>query len=101
VIYGGAFLDAFLALFDYVWSAAVPLHIADNGAPGAGEPGGLSAEDRRLLSLLLSGLTDEAIAAHFRVSVRTVERKIRAMMRTANVRSRMQLAWEAARHGWA
>jgi DNA-binding CsgD family transcriptional regulator len=101
VIYGGAFLDAFLALFDYVWSAAVPLRVIDNGAPGAREPGGLSAEDRRLLSLLLSGLTDEAIAAHFRVSVRTVERKVQAMMRAANVRSRIQLAWEAARHGWA
>ena len=101
VIPGGAVLDAFLALFDYVWSAAMPLRVTDNGAPGAGEPGGLPAEDRRLLSLLLSGLTDEAIAAHFRVSVRTVERKIQAMMRAANVRSRMQLAWKAARHGWA
>jgi DNA-binding CsgD family transcriptional regulator len=101
VIHGGAFLDAFLALFDYVWSAAVPLRVTDNDAPGAREPGGLSTEDRRLLSLLLSGLTDEAIATHFRVSVRTVERKIQAMMRAVNVRSRMQLAWEAARHGWA
>jgi DNA-binding CsgD family transcriptional regulator len=101
VIYGGSFLDAFLELFDYVWFAAVPLHMAGNGAPDAGERGGLSAEDRRLLSLLLSGLTDEAIATHFRVSVRTVERKVQAMMRTANVRSRTQLAWKAARYGWA
>jgi DNA-binding CsgD family transcriptional regulator len=101
VIYGGAFLDAFLALFDYVWSAAVPLHVTGNGAPGAEKPGPLSTEDRRLLSLLLSGLTDEAIAAYLKVSVRTVERKIQAMMRAVNVRSRMQLAWEAARHGWA
>jgi DNA-binding CsgD family transcriptional regulator len=101
VIHGSVLLDAFLALFDYVWSAAVPLRVTDNGAPGSGEPGSLSAEDRRLLSLLLSGLTDEAIAAHFRVSVRTVERKIQAMMRAANVRSRVQLAWKAAQHGWA
>jgi DNA-binding NarL/FixJ family response regulator len=101
VIHGSVLLDAFLALFDYVWSAAVPLRVTDNGAPGSGEPGSLSAEDRRLLSLLLSGLTDEAIAAHFRVSVRTVERKIQAMMRAANVRSRVQLAWKAAQHRWA
>jgi DNA-binding NarL/FixJ family response regulator len=53
-----------------------------------------------LLSLLLAGLTDEAIATHFRISVRTVQRKVRALMEVANVRTRMQLAWEAARQDW-
>jgi DNA-binding NarL/FixJ family response regulator len=52
------------------------------------------------MSLLLAGLTDEAIAAHFRVSVRTVQRKVHALMEVANVRTRMQLAWEAARQDW-
>jgi sugar-specific transcriptional regulator TrmB/DNA-binding CsgD family transcriptional regulator len=100
LIYESAVLDALLALFDYVWATAVPLHV-DN--PSSSTPPGqspLSAEDRQLLSLLLSGLTDEAIAAHFRVSVRTVQRKVRALMEVANVRTRMQLAWEAARQAW-
>jgi len=53
-----------------------------------------------LLSLLLSGLTDEAIAAHRGTSVRTVQRRVHALMDLAHVRTRMQLAWEAARQGW-
>ena len=52
------------------------------------------------MSLLLAGLTDEAIAAHFRISVRTVQRKVHALMEMASVRTRMQLAWEAARQDW-
>ena len=39
--------------------------------------------------------TDEAIAAHFQVSVRTVQRKVHGLMEAASVRTRMQLAWEA------
>jgi predicted transcriptional regulator len=48
----------------------------------------------------LAGLTDEAIAAHLKVSVRTVERKTRALMDAAEVRTRMQLAWKAAQRHW-
>ncbi len=95
----GAVLDAFLALFEHVWATSLRLHRLSAGprSPAAQ----LSAENRQLLSLLLSGLTNEAIAARLRVSERTIERKVRALMTAANVRTRMQLAWEAARQGWA
>ena len=96
LIHESAVLDAFLSLFDYVWATSVRLHVGDgNGA------GPLGASDRHLLSLLLSGLTDEAIAAHLHVSERTVQRRVRSLMESASVRTRMQLAWEAARQGWA
>ena len=71
-----------------------------NGGEAPASDGSLSPEDRQLLSLLLAGLTGEAIAAHFRVSVRTVQRKVHALMDMAGVRTRMQLAWEAARQDW-
>lgn len=100
VIRESAVLDSFLALFDYVWTAAVPLHVDNENSPPPAMPTALSPNDRRLLSLLLSGLTDEAIAAHWGVSVRTVQRKVHALMKSANVRTRMQLAWQAARLGW-
>jgi DNA-binding CsgD family transcriptional regulator len=100
LIYPSAVLDALLALFEHVWDSAVALHIAGAGAVSAAAAGVLSTEDKQLLSLLLAGLTDEAIAAHFRVSVRTVQRKVHALMEMANVRTRMQLAWEAARQDW-
>src|SRR5690606_36765937 len=83
-------LDALLALFDYVWASAIPLHVdnVNDADPAGASP--LSAADRQLLSLLLSGLTDEAIAAHWGVSVRTVQRRVRALLTKAKVSSRMQ-----------
>jgi sugar-specific transcriptional regulator TrmB len=92
-----AVLDSFLTLFDYVWETAVGFHVRDAGH-GIQSP--LCQPDRQLLSLLLAGLTDQAIAAHLKVSVRTVERKVRALMDAAHVRTRMQLAWEAASQQW-
>jgi sugar-specific transcriptional regulator TrmB/DNA-binding CsgD family transcriptional regulator len=92
-----AVLDSFLTLFDYVWETAVGFHLRDAGH-GIQSP--LRQSDRQLLSLLLAGLTDQAIAAHFKVSVRTIERKVRALMDAAHVRTRMQLAWEASRQQW-
>lgn len=96
----GAVLDAMLALFEYVWATAVPLHVDNANSPTPQRPSVLSDDDRRLLSLLLAGLTDEAIAQHRGTSVRTVQRKVQALMSVAHVRTRMQLAWEAARQGW-
>lgn len=100
LIYQSAVLDGLLALFEYVWDSSVRLDIANGRTSQVEVDSVLSPEDRQLLSLLLAGLTDEAIAAHFRVSVRTVQRKVHALMEVANVRSRMQLAWEAARQDW-
>lgn len=96
----GAVLDAMLALFEYVWASAVPLHVDNENSPAPRSPSVLSNDDRQLLSLLLAGLTDEAIAVHRGTSVRTVQRKVQALMSVAHVRTRMQLAWEAARQGW-
>jgi sugar-specific transcriptional regulator TrmB/DNA-binding CsgD family transcriptional regulator len=100
LIYPGSVLDGLLALFEHVWDSAVALHMVDAGLVSGAAAEALSTEDKQLLSLLLAGLTDEAIAAHFRISVRTVQRKVHALMEMANVRTRMQLAWEAARQDW-
>ena len=94
-----AILDALLTLFEYVWATAIPLHVG-NGTNGSTNGALFSEDDREVLSLLLAGLSDEAIAMHRKSSVRTVQRKVRGLMTTANVRTRMQLAWEAARHDW-
>ena len=89
LIHESVMLDGLLALFDYVWAASAPLHVDNINSHAPNGPSPLSGEDRRLLSLLLSGLTDEAIAAHFQVSVRTVQRKVRNLMEAASVRTRI------------
>ena len=54
VVHPSALLDALIALFDGLWHRALPLHAPPNAATR-------TAPDR-LITLLLSGLTDEAIA---------------------------------------
>lgn len=60
----------------------------------------LSSGDRLVLQLMLSGLTDEAMANQLGTSSRTVQRRLRAMMDVAEVGSRVQLGWYAMRNNW-
>lgn len=91
-------LDALVALFETVWTQATPLSVA--GLDGASGGPGISAEDRQLLSLLVSGLTDEAAGARLGISRRTVVRRVQALMERTNSRSRLQLGWQAHERGW-
>jgi sugar-specific transcriptional regulator TrmB len=94
-----AVLDAVLTLFEYVWESALPLPVHGNGDGGAAMSD-LPDDQRELVTLLLAGLCDEAIAMQRGTSVRTVQRKVHALMDLANVQTRMQLGWEAARREW-
>ncbi|MFD9004131.1 helix-turn-helix domain-containing protein [Streptomyces sp. NPDC059582] len=97
-------LAALVALFERYWETAVPLEVDDTGAisgtDAAGSPDSLASADRKLLSLLVAGVTDKAIASQMGLSRRTVQRRIQSMMERADASTRMQLAWQAARRGW-
>lgn len=88
-------LTALLALFDSYWQAASPLHVADLPSDGPVAP-----EERELLSLLVAGVSDKAIATRLRVSNRTVQRRISDLMERTGAQTRMQLAWQVAGRGW-
>ncbi|MFF8411786.1 helix-turn-helix transcriptional regulator [Streptomyces omiyaensis] len=89
-------LDALGWIFDRVWDSALPVPVA----LAAAVDGPLTADDRRLVTLLLNGYTDQAIGAQLGVSERTVQRRVRRLLALAGVRSRLQLGWHAARHHW-
>ncbi|MEU1168582.1 LuxR C-terminal-related transcriptional regulator, partial [Streptomyces sp. NPDC005921] len=97
-------LDALTSLFERYWETAVPLDVSaagtlpDAAAVQAGDP--LSGTDRRILSLLVAGIADKAIASQMGLSRRTIQRHIQRMMSLAGATTRMQLAWQAARRGW-
>jgi hypothetical protein len=91
VVGASGLLDALVALFESVWSAAVPL-------ARAGSDGGTLQQ--RILAMLVMGSTDAAMARSLGVAIRTVQRRIAAMQRTAGVDNRIQLVWHAARNGW-
>ncbi|MFF8882898.1 helix-turn-helix domain-containing protein [Streptomyces flaveolus] len=88
-------LAALLALFERYWEDAVPLHVDETADSPA-----LPAIDRKLLSLLVAGVADKAIASQLGLSRRTVQRHIQRMMERAGAGTRMQLAWQAARREW-
>lgn len=85
-------LTALIALFESYWERGSPLLVDQSDR--------VDADERFLLSLLVSGVTDKAIATQLQVSQRTVQRKISDVMRRVNAQTRMQLAWEVSRRGW-
>lgn len=73
---------AFVELFDRLWAAATPA------------PDGVDTDG--MLDLMRQGLKDEAIARVMGVSLRTVRRRVAAMMEGYGVETRFQLALKLA-----
>jgi len=86
-------------LFARQWIEAEPLHrpAPPVVAPEAPE---VSDAERRLLSMLASGQTDEAAARALGVSVRHLRRRIAALMRRLGAGSRFEAGVLAAHRGW-
>lgn len=77
--------------FDLLWNRAVP-------APGA--PVTPHPEQDQVLRLLLTGMTDGAIARHLDISERTVRRHVGALLERLGATNRVSLAAAAVRDGW-
>jgi len=76
--------------FELLWSRAVPVE---------GESADLSAEQGSVLRLVLTGMTDAAIARHLGVSERTVRRHVGTLLDRFGVTNRVALAAAAVREG--
>jgi sugar-specific transcriptional regulator TrmB/DNA-binding CsgD family transcriptional regulator len=121
LIHSSPLLDALRSHFELVWQASTRLVLPGDGAAqaraaAAGLDGAsdlaaadlfdelagdtLEPLDATVLSLLLSGLTDQAVGSQLDLSLRTVQRRVRHLMDRAGVDTRLQLGHEAARRGW-
>ncbi|MCE7082638.1 LuxR C-terminal-related transcriptional regulator [Streptomyces sp. ST2-7A] len=60
----------------------------------------ISEEDLELLALLVTYPSDEPIARHLQVSVRTVRRRIARIMELLGVQNRFAAGVAAAQLGW-
>jgi DNA-binding NarL/FixJ family response regulator len=87
----GRLLDALGALFEAIWSSATPVN---SGSPA------LDEQDRAVLSLLVAGLTDDAVGARLGMSRRTVARRVKRLMHESGAHSRLQLGWWARERNW-
>lgn len=92
VVHSSGLLDALIALFELAWERGTPL------TPEI-DDWEMSTLDNRITALLLQGFTDRAIAGQLDVSPRTVQRRIRHLMDTAGVGTRMQLGYRLGRGG--
>ena len=82
-------------LFERVWADAAPLvgtDLTDNAE--------LDVQERKLLALLADGHTDAVIAERLGIGVRTVRRKVAALMNQLGARSRFMAGAKAVNRGW-
>jgi DNA-binding CsgD family transcriptional regulator len=93
-----ALLDALSALFETLWQQAQQ-YVTD-GLTGPDVAGDLSEDERRILSLLAVGLSDEAIARQLGIGLRTVQRRVQALLVRLGAGSRFQAGVLAAGRGW-
>jgi DNA-binding CsgD family transcriptional regulator len=82
-------VQSFVAVFDAAWTAGLPV------PPRSYD----DADNDRLLTMLASGLKDEAIARYLGVSLRTVRRRVALMMELMGAHTRFQLGIAAERRG--
>jgi DNA-binding NarL/FixJ family response regulator len=102
LVHAGGLLEALIAYFELAWERAYPLSANTVGDRVTEDrPDEVDELDARILALLLSGLTDQAVASQLGISRRTVQRRIGELMVRAGAESRIQLGWHAARKGWA
>jgi hypothetical protein len=76
-------IAAFIQLFDRAFERALPM-VREHGTDA-------DDDDQRLLKLLGLGLKDESIARYLGCSLRTVRRRVAALMAAHNVQTRFQL----------
>ncbi|GAB1692332.1 LuxR family transcriptional regulator [Krasilnikovia sp. M28-CT-15] len=97
VVHPSALLEALGALFESLWDRALPLGSAPEVTTGATGP---TRDERRLLTLLTTGLPDEAIARQLGLSYRTFQRRLRRLLVRLDAETRFQAGVRAAHLGW-
>jgi len=101
LVHASGVVDALVAYFEMAWERAYPLLVnAAKGELVEARPE-IDDLDARILALLLTGMTDQAVAGQLGTSRRTVQRRIRELMVKASAETRIELGWYAARKGWA
>lgn len=99
LVHSCGLLDSLAALFELLWARARPV-VAGVAPFDQGHVETPTHDDRRLLSLLLAGLTDAAAARELGVSPRTFQRRLQNLMIAAAADNRLQLGWHAHAQGW-
>jgi len=97
IVRSSALLDALYEMFELLWARSTPIAFADDGTlrHDAG-PEQVPASAGPLIPLLAAGLNDKTIAHQLGISAATLNRRLAALMRAFDARTRFQLGWRAA-----
>jgi sugar-specific transcriptional regulator TrmB len=87
-------LHSLLELFRQSWDSAQDIQLGDRAEPE------LAQDDKVLLELLSSGVTDEIAAKQVGISVRHFRRRVARLMQWLQADSRFQAGATAVRRGW-
>jgi DNA-binding CsgD family transcriptional regulator len=91
VVHAGGLLAAFAGLFETLWTLGIPV---------SGDRAPLSEQDRKIITLMAAGVTDDAIARRLRLSRRTVSRRIATLLDRLGATTRFQAGVQAAHRDW-
>ena len=91
LVHAPVIVAALRMYFELVWSRATPLEA------GATK---LTPDQDRVLRLVITGMTDAAIARHLGISERTVRRHVGALLELLRAENRVALAAVAVREKW-
>jgi DNA-binding CsgD family transcriptional regulator/DNA-binding transcriptional regulator GbsR (MarR family) len=100
VVRRSALLEALIGLFETLWRLAIPIPTLGTNPDLPVMSGGLTPAEQQIMTLLSTGMTDEAIATTIGVSTRTYHRRIQHIMQLAGADTRVQLGIHAQRSGW-
>jgi sugar-specific transcriptional regulator TrmB/DNA-binding CsgD family transcriptional regulator len=92
VVHSSALLDALVSLFEALWRPAAPLDLS-RSAPQAARHNVLEQD---IVSLLASGMQDEAVARQLGISARTLQRRLQTLFDQLDSRTRFQAGYRAA-----
>ena len=92
VIHPSGLLTALISIFEALWRTAVPIS-GPRHVP-------LTDQERMILTLMVSGATDDVIARRLNLSRRTVLRHSGALFDRLGAKTRFQAGVQAARRGW-
>jgi DNA-binding CsgD family transcriptional regulator/DNA-binding transcriptional ArsR family regulator len=98
LVHPSALLDALSTLFESLWAQAQPYMPGATAAAGTEEL--VNEEERRIISLLAMGLSDETIARQMGIGHRTVQRRVQALLVRLGAASRFQAGVLAVSRGW-
>lgn len=95
VVHKSGLCDAMAALFDAVWSQAIPLF-----TPPQTLEADLDAVDHAILELPNAGMKDDMIGRQLGISGRTIRRRVSELAERLGAASRFQIGAQAVRRGW-